>query len=99
MTGIRVNPCIPFPTIRPPGGPSVSVTLGIDIGTSGTKTIAIDESGAILASASAEYPCEHPRPGWSEQDPEHWWRATASTVREVLAKGQPQAGRRRRRSA
>lgn len=65
----------------------MSVTLGIDVGTSGTKTIAIDESGAILASASAEYPCEHPKPGWSEQDPEHWWRATATTVREVLAKG------------
>ncbi len=65
----------------------MSVTLGIDVGTSGTKTIAIDEAGTILASASAEYPCEHPRPGWSEQDPEHWWRATAATVREVLARG------------
>jgi len=65
----------------------VSVTLGIDIGTSGTKTIAVDESGAILASASAEYPCEHPRPGWSEQDSEHWWKATIATVREVLARG------------
>ncbi len=64
----------------------MSVTLGIDIGTSGTKTIAIDESGAILASASVEYPCEHPRPGWSEQDPEHWWKATTVTVREVLWK-------------
>ena len=64
----------------------MSVTLGIDIGTSGTKTIAIDESGAILGSSSAEYPCEHPKPGWSEQDPESWWLATASTVREVLAK-------------
>ncbi len=65
----------------------MSVTLGIDIGTSGTKTIAIDESGAILASASAEYPCDHPKPGWSEQDPDSWWRATASTVQGVLAKG------------
>lgn len=63
------------------------MTLGIDIGTSGTKTIAIDETGAILASASAEYPCSHPKPGWSEQDPELWWKATCSTVREVLAKG------------
>ena len=54
----------------------MSVTLGIDIGTSGTKTLAIDERGTILASASAEYPCAHPRPGWSEQDPELWWDAT-----------------------
>ena len=65
----------------------MSVTLGIDIGTSGTKTLAIDSSGNVLASASAEYPCDHPRPGWSEQDPELWWRATAQTVREVLARG------------
>jgi xylulokinase len=60
------------------------VTLGIDVGTSGTKTLAIDESGRILASASAEYPCSHPRPGWSEQDPELWWGATIRTVGEVL---------------
>lgn len=65
----------------------MSVTLGIDIGTSGTKTLAIDETGAILASASAEYPCSHPRPGWSEQDPELWWQATIQTVRDVLGQG------------
>src|SRR3954453_16945236 len=67
-------------------GSAVSVTLGIDIGTSGTKTLAIDERGSILASASAEYPCSHPQPGWSEQDPELWWTATANTVREVLSR-------------
>ena len=59
----------------------MSVTLGIDIGTSGTKTIAIDESGAILASSSVEYPCDHPKPGWSEQHPDLWWQATVATVR------------------
>jgi len=64
----------------------VSVTLGIDIGTSGTKTLAIDETGAILASATAEYPCDHPRHGWSEQDPELWWKATVATIRDVLSK-------------
>ena len=64
----------------------MSVTLGIDIGTSGTKTLAIDETGAILASASAEYPCDHPRPGWSEQAPELWWDATIETVGAVLAR-------------
>lgn len=65
----------------------MSVTLGIDIGTSGTKTLAIDEKGRVLGSATAEYPCSHPRPGWSEQDPELWWEATRSTVRQVLEKG------------
>ena len=70
----------------------MGVSLGIDIGTSGTKTLAIDESGRILASASAEYPCEHPKPGWSEQSPELWWDATVETIRAVLAKGTFKAG-------
>jgi len=65
----------------------LSITLGIDIGTSGTKTIAMDETGRILASASAEYPCDYPKPGWSEQDPDLWWSATVATIRDVLAKG------------
>jgi xylulokinase len=63
----------------------VSVTLGIDIGTTGTRTIAIDETGKVLASASAEYPCDYPKPGWSEQDPDLWWSATVATIRDVLA--------------
>ena len=63
----------------------MSVTLGIDIGTSGTKTLAIDDQGTILASAVAEHPCSHPNPGWSEQDPELWWDATIKTVQSVLA--------------
>jgi xylulokinase len=58
--------------------------IGIDIGTSGTKTILIDETGEVLARALAEYPLYSPRPLWSEQDPEDWWQATCSTVRDVL---------------
>jgi len=65
----------------------MSVYLGIDIGTSGTKTLAIRESGEILAAATAEYPLSSPHPGWSEQDPIHWWQASCETVRAVLAKG------------
>jgi xylulokinase len=65
----------------------VSITLGIDVGTSGTKTLAIDETGAIRAAASAEYPCDHPRPGWSEQHPELWWEATVQTLGKVLNSG------------
>lgn len=65
----------------------MSITLGIDIGTSGTKTLAIDETGTIRASASAEYPCDHPKPGWAEQDPRLWWDAAVKTVGRVLADG------------
>jgi xylulokinase len=64
----------------------MSAFLGIDIGTSGTKTLAIDETGKILASATAEYPCHAPKPLWSEQDPEDWWNATVATVRAVVKK-------------
>lgn len=62
----------------------MSAFLGIDIGTSGTKTLAIDESGKILAEATELYPSYHPRPLWSEQDPEDWWQATIKTIRSVV---------------
>ncbi len=65
----------------------MAVFLGIDIGTSGTKTLAMQEDGTILASATAEYPLMSPRPGWSEQDPEDWWDATVATVKKVLKAG------------
>jgi xylulokinase len=64
----------------------MAIFLGIDIGTSGTKTLAIDETGAIVGEAAAHYPSLHPKPLWSEQDPEHWWNATVTTVRAVVAK-------------
>ncbi|ADV60948.1 xylulokinase [Isosphaera pallida ATCC 43644] len=64
----------------------MSVTLGIDIGTSGTKTLAIDATGTILASATANYPCDYPKPGWSEQHPELWWNATIQTIQQVMAR-------------
>lgn len=64
----------------------MAALLGIDIGTSGTKTLLISPEGRILARATQEYPLATPRPGWAEQDPEHWWQATCATIREVLAR-------------
>ncbi len=58
--------------------------LGIDVGTSGTKTLLVDEGGQVLASATCEYPLSTPRPGWAEQDPGHWWEAARATIRTVL---------------
>jgi xylulokinase len=65
----------------------MSVYLGIDIGTSGTKTLAIREDGRILASATLEYPLSSPQPGWSEQNPEDWWQASIQSVQAVLSAG------------
>src|SRR5438477_263772 len=64
----------------------MSVFLGIDVGTSGTKTIAVNATGKILAAASDNYPLSTPKPLWSEQNPDDWWRATTSTVRAVVKK-------------
>jgi xylulokinase len=64
----------------------VSTLIGIDIGTSGTKTLLIDETGKVLASATREYPLSTPQPGWAEQEPEDWWQATVETIREVIEK-------------
>jgi len=60
--------------------------LGIDIGTSGTKTVLFDEYGNTVASALEEYPLYQPNVGWAEQDPEDWWRATYLTINKVLSK-------------
>lgn len=65
----------------------MSVFLGVDIGTSGTKTLAMRENGDILATTTVEYPLYSPKPGWSEQDPEDWWKATAKSIKQVLKDG------------
>lgn len=60
--------------------------IGVDVGTSGTKTILIDETGRVHARALREYPLYSPRPQWSEQDPHDWRDATFATIKEVLEK-------------
>ncbi len=63
----------------------MTALVGIDVGTTATKGIAIDPDGEVLARAEAEYQLSTPRPGWSEQNPEDWWKAT-ETVLAQLAK-------------
>ena len=58
--------------------------IGIDIGTSGCKTLIIDHKGLVVGRAVEEYPLFTPRPGWSEQEPAHWWQAVSSTLKKVL---------------
>ncbi len=61
----------------------MSIVLGLDIGTSGAKAIAIEESGALVASALVEYPLHAPRPGWAEQDPADWKEAAFDTLARI----------------
>ncbi len=60
-------------------------SIGIDVGTSGTKAVLIDPSGHVIARSTHEYLLHTPRPGWAEQDPHDWWRATVAAIREVLS--------------
>ncbi|HEY5161269.1 MAG TPA: xylulokinase [Gaiellaceae bacterium] len=52
------------------------VLVGLDVGTTGVKGIAITAGGEVVARAEAGYELRVPKPGWAEQDPEDWWRAS-----------------------
>lgn len=58
--------------------------LGIDVGTSSTKSVLLSESGEVIAIGQKAYDFETPRPGWAEQDPEVWWNAAKDSIQQVL---------------
>ena len=58
----------------------MSVAVGLDVGTSGVKALAVSETGEVLARAEVGYGLSTPRPGWAEQDPADWWRATEEAL-------------------
>jgi xylulokinase len=66
----------------------MAVAVGLDVGTSGVKGIALAEDGEILARAESGYALSTPRAGWAEQDPELWWAA----AEEVMGRLREQAG-------
>lgn len=60
--------------------------IGIDIGTSGTKTVLFTQTGSVVASETVEYPLYQPQNGYAEQEPADWWGATVATIKAVLQK-------------
>jgi xylulokinase len=54
--------------------------VGVDVGTTGVKALAVSPAGEVLARAEEAYPLSTPRPGWSEQDPADWTRATDAAL-------------------
>ncbi len=65
----------------------MTAVIGVDVGTTGVKTIALSPEGEVIAKAEESYPLSTPQPGWSEQDPEDWWRATQATLAAIAAAG------------
>lgn len=66
----------------------MNALLGIDIGTTGVKAaLFAAEDGRTLSEEFVEYPLYHPHPGWAEQHPHDWWRATLTAIRQCLQKG------------
>lgn len=66
--------------------------LGVDIGTSSAKALLLDARGHVAAQADAGYPLQTPCPGWTEQEPEDWWRGTLRAVRAVLRAARARGG-------
>jgi xylulokinase len=64
--------------------------LGLDFGTSSVKGVLIDATQKIIATATSPLTVSRPQSGWSEQNPEHWWKA-ANAVVKALGKMKPKA--------
>ncbi|HYM63170.1 MAG TPA: xylulokinase [Gaiellaceae bacterium] len=61
----------------------MTALVGLDVGTTGVKALAVSPQGEVLARAERGYDLSSPRPGWSEQDPEDWWRAAQGALGEL----------------
>lgn len=57
--------------------------IGVDLGTSAVKLLMMDENGKVIKITSKDYPIYFPNPGWSEQNPEDWWKATVEGLKEL----------------
>ena len=63
----------------------MSVAVGLDVGTSGLKALAVSEDGEVVGRAELEYGLSTPQPGWAEQDPEDWWLASQAALADLGA--------------
>ena len=67
---------------------SSEAVVGLDVGTSAVKALALGLDGRVLARHHVSYPLAVPQPGWAEQDPEDWWRATEEALAAVSGSAQ-----------
>src|SRR5712692_1493627 len=64
---------------------TASYVLGIDVGTTALKAIALERDRGIVAQVERAHELLSPHPGWAEEDPERWWTTTVEALRELLA--------------
>jgi xylulokinase len=67
----------------------VTTLVGLDVGTTGVKALAISPEGDVVGSAEEHYPLSSPQPGWAEQDPGDWWRASEAALARLGAGDAP----------
>jgi xylulokinase len=64
----------------------MATLVGLDVGTTAVKAVAVSETGEVQARKVVEYPLSTPRPGWAEQDPGDWWRAAEEALAALEAR-------------
>lgn len=84
MSGRGANPARVILDLQMIAAKKLAV-IGLDVGTSALKAVAVTADGGVVAQADAAYPLLTPRPGWSEQSPHEWWRAATETLSAVTA--------------
>jgi xylulokinase len=62
---------------------ATTALVGLDVGTTGVKAVAVSTDGRVLARAERGYPLSTPRPGWAEQDPEDWWEGAVAAIGDL----------------
>src|SRR6185503_2897851 len=62
----------------------MSLFLGIDVSTTGSKTLLVDRDGVVVGEATTPHPLSTPRPLWSEQEPQDWWQSVTASIRQCL---------------
>ena len=70
----------------------MKLVVGIDVGTSGTRALVVDETGKLVSQGAAPHSSSRPHPSWSEQDPAEWWRAACAATRAAIESGRISAG-------
>jgi len=63
----------------------MTVAVGVDVGTTGARGVAVDEAGEVVASATSAYELRTPRPLWTEQDPRDWWKGVEVVLGRLAA--------------